>query len=107
MVAPLRDRANRRQQLRVGGALDHEAVGARLDDGAQVGAVVVHGQGEHLHGDVDHDDVGPSVERALHGFGAVGGLRDDLHVLLTVDEHPQAGPQHGVVVREEHADEPR
>ena len=55
----------------------------------------------HLH--VHEHDVGPQRARQLDGLGAVGGLADDLEVVLDREDHPEAGPHELLVVDEEHA----
>ena len=44
---------------------------------------------------------GRSSSASSHGFPAVGGLADDLHIGLRVQDHLEALPDHGVVVSQQ------
>ena len=47
---------------------------------------------------------GVEPARAVDGLRAVGALAHDLHVLLGVEDHPEAGADQRLVVHEQHAD---
>ena len=59
---------------------------------------------EDRHADVHHDDVGPGALDGLDGGRTVGGLGHDGHVRLLVDQEPDAGADHLLVVDECDAD---
>ncbi len=56
------------------------------------------------HADVHEDDVRVELARGLDGLGPVGGLTDDLHVVLGLEDHPEPRAHEGLVVDDEHAD---
>ncbi len=55
------------------------------------------------HGDVHDHDVGLQAFGQFHGFAAVAGLADDLHVGLRAQDHFEALAHHGVIVSEQDA----
>ena len=55
------------------------------------------------HPDVHQDDVGHELRRLLDGLGAVGGLADDLDVVLLLEDHLQPPAEQRVVVDDHHA----
>ena len=56
------------------------------------------------HQQVHQDDVGLEAAGHGHALRAVGGLTDDLDVVLEFEEHPQAHPDDGMVVDDEDPD---
>ena len=48
--------------------------------------------------DVHQHDVGPGAARGLRAPPAIAGLADDGEVGLVVDDHPQPGPDHRLIV---------
>ena len=54
------------------------------------------------HPDVHQDHVGSKRGRLLDRFEPVRRLGDDLDVVLAGEEHPEAGPDHRLVVGDEH-----
>ena len=48
--------------------------------------------------------VGIEPRRLLHGLESVARLGDDVDVRFVGQEHPEAGPDHGLVVGDEHPD---
>ncbi|MDH6436746.1 hypothetical protein M2158_005287 [Streptomyces sp. SAI-144] len=50
------------------------------------------------HPDVHHHHVGALGPGPLRRFPAVGGLRDDLHVRLRVDEQPESAAEQSLVL---------
>ena len=59
---------------------------------------------EPRHPHVHQHDVGAGGGQPLHGLAAVARLAHDLEVVLAVDEHPEAGAHHLLVVDQEHPD---
>src|SRR5581483_1058482 len=55
----------------------------------------------HWHGEVHDDHVRPQPLGNLDSLAAVGGLADDLHIWLVVEQGSQTRPQNGVVVHED------
>ncbi len=111
------DRADRLEQLGVGLALEHVSGRSGLEGLEQVALVVVHGEdedgdvgrlladlvgrlqpGEARHLDVEDREVGALADRDVARLDPVRRLGDDLHVLLALEEHPQAGADDPVVV---------
>ena len=110
-------RADRLDEVAVGGRLQDISRGAVAQRFEQVLLVVVHGEHQDpqfraqplelgcglearpaRHRDVEDREVDRGVGCALHRFGAVARLRDDLEVGLAVDHQPQPAADHGVVV---------
>jgi hypothetical protein len=54
--------------------------------------------GHARHRDVEDGDVGLRGDRLGDGVDAVLGLGDDLHVVLAVDQHADAGAHDAMVV---------
>ena len=86
-------------------------VEGRGDDDSQrrlhVGAGEEPGGGEaveHGHPDVEQADIGPDPLGQFDGRTTVVGLADNGHVGLAVDDHPEAGPHHRLIVGEQHGD---
>ena len=59
---------------------------------------------EPRHPHVHQHDVGARGGQPLHGLAAVACLAHDLEVVLAVDEHPEPGAHHLLVVDQEHPD---
>ena len=113
------------QELAGFGVLDQEAGGAGAECLDDVLVVVEGGEDEHVdvgevgvggdlvggaqpvdagHPDVHEHDVGVGLPGQLHRGGSVAGFADHDHAGLGVDEHPEAAPDEGLVVGDEHAD---
>ena len=102
--------------------LEQEAAGPGPDGGEQVLVEVEGGQHHHLgvalldqppaglhpvqpgHPDVHEHHVGPEPAGLLDGLEPVGGLPDDLEVVLGLEDQAQAPAHHRFVVGEEQAD---
>ena len=56
------------------------------------------------HGDVHDDHIGLKLFAELHGFAAVAGLADDLHVGLRGKNHVEALPDQHVIVGQKNSD---
>ena len=56
------------------------------------------------HPDVEQADVGSQPAGERHGGAPVGGLADDLDAGLGVEDHRQAGPDHFLIVGDQHPD---
>ena len=56
------------------------------------------------HDEVHHDHVGEQRRRCLERRDAVGGLADDLEVVVQVEEVAHAAADHGVVVDDQDTD---
>ena len=81
--------------------------GQRDDGGSR--CHVLHGPGcsqaiHGGHGEIEYDDVGLQRTRVLKGDLSVGRLRDDLHVLLRIDQEPQAVPDGFMILGDQDAD---
>ena len=119
MHVPLarRDRADRADDLGVGGLLQHVAARTRVERLAHVARVVLHREHEHLrvghrlqqrrhaldpalarHHHVEQHDVGLVLDRLEDRPLGVRRLADRLDVLLRVEHAPQAGPDDRMVV---------
>lgn len=59
---------------------------------------------ELRHADIHHDDVGVKTRRLVDRLQPVAGFSDDVDVLLAREEHAEAGPNHRLVVGDEHPD---
>jgi hypothetical protein len=66
----------------------------------QLGGRLKPGQSRHRH--VEDCEIDFARERLLDRLVAVGGLRDDLDVRLTLEHGPQPAPNDRVVVRQQH-----
>ena len=118
-----RDPPDRRDQLRVGGLLEHVTDGAVRERLPHVRRIVLHrehqdprrrqhvpdlGGGVHSggsgHDDVHEHDVGLELAGHLHGPVGVARLADGLHVLLTLEQQPQPGPHDRMVVDDQYSD---
>jgi hypothetical protein len=55
------------------------------------------------HADVHEDDVRLELGRSRERLRAVGGLAHDVHVFLGLEDHPETGPDEGLVVHDEDA----
>jgi peptidoglycan/LPS O-acetylase OafA/YrhL len=107
------------------GALAEEAAGARAQSQDDVVVVLEGGEHEDLHAgeivvggdaagrldpvhhghpDVHEHDVGAGAAGQVDGLPAVEGLADDVDVRLGVEDQPEARPDQGLVVGEQHPD---
>ena len=123
-----RDGAHRREQELRLGALEDEPARARLDRRGRRLVVVEGGEDEHLrcaiavrrhqlagggdpvhgaHPHVHQHHVRTARLDQRRHLAAVGGLADDVEVGLGVDEHGDAGAEHGLVVDQRDADRHR
>ena len=79
-------------------AVDHLEIAPHLRDVMRVGR-----RGDAAlarHHEIHQQDVGEEFPGATHGFFAVLGLADDLHVGLEADERPEAHAHERMVVGE-------
>lgn len=119
---PVRHLTYCRHDLGVGGLLEDVAARTCPKGLPDVGSVVLHRENEHVrarrlleqvgddldpasarHDQVEEHDVGLVGPRFEDRAACVRGLRDHLHVLLGLEQQPEARPDDGVVVDDEDA----
>src|ERR1041384_1232461 len=82
---------------------EHEHAGARLRSEPHQFPDGLRGAGAG-HREIQQHDVGRGRPGSPDRVGTVRGLAHHFHVRLGVDEQLQAGPQHGVVISDQHPD---
>ncbi len=55
------------------------------------------------HGKVERQYIRVGLVGLAQGFMPIGGFAHDIHVRLVVDEHPESGPDDGMVINDQDA----
>jgi hypothetical protein len=120
--ATLGDGADRGEQVAIDRRLGDVPRCARGQRRAQIRGVLVHGQDQHprlraclpeafqdleaatsRHGEVERQHIRVGRAGLAQGFMPIGGFAHDFHVRLGVDEHPESGPDDGMVINDQDA----
>jgi hypothetical protein len=112
------------QELLGWGVLEQKAAGARPQGLEHVLVTLERGEDHHTtvqlavfgnpprglkavtvgHLDVHQHDVGPQAPGAGHGLLAVRRLADNLDLGIGLEDHPEAGANHRLVIGQQHTD---
>ena len=117
------DHPDRVEKLFGRGVLEHEAARPGAQRGVDVLLEIERGEHQHPgglwhrrdrrgcldavdagHPHVHQHHVGPAPLGQLDGLAAVGGIADHVELGVALDDHPETGTNHGLVIDEHHAD---